>query len=467
MAGERERERESSLFDCPEILNAAPWPERYLKPDAFLALFMVLDFLYKPGVFNPGETAGTKAVIKRVVPSAQACLKNAASSFSRRMAAVWFSPVDAASLAVFRICFGLILLWEVYRFFSGDWIGSYWSGKEFYFTFWPFDFIRPWPAELMYVHLAVMGVLAVFIIVGFLYRFSAAGFFLMITYLFLLEQARYLNHLYLVCLLCFLLVFVPANRCWSVDAWLRPSIRSSVVPGWSLWLLRFQVALPMFFAGVSKLNVDWLTRAEPLRIWLSDGPFLPFVGYFLQTSPVVIWILVYGALAIDLLFVGYMTHRRTRIIGFGFVLLFHLLNSVWFGIGIFPWMMIVATLLFFGPDWPRRVWADLKARHSYRLYAIAAGGLIGELAVVLLRSRDGFDPVKMIVGGFGFAIWAYHLDEPFRRAKPSVQVLKKNDAIQTTERWRFIIACFLCLWISVQVLVPLRHFAIPWRRELD
>ena len=319
----------------------------------------------------------------------------------------------------------------------------------------------------MYVHLAIMGVLAVFMTVGFLYRFSASGFFLMITYLFLLEKARYLNHVYLICLLCFLMAVVPANRCWSVDAWLRPSIRSSVVPGWSLWLLRFQVALPMFFAGIVKLNVDWLTRGEPLRTFLADGPFVPLVGRFMQTDPLV-WILVYGALAIDLLFVFYMTHRRTRVIGFGLVLVFHLLNAYWFRIGVFPWTMIVATLLFFDPDWPRRVWADLKARHSYRLYAIAAGALIGELAVFFLPSREPFDPVKILVGAFGCAILVYHLDEPFRRAKPSVQVLKKNDAIQT-ERWRFIIACFLCLWISVQILVPLRHFAIPgevnWTEE--
>lgn len=29
----------------------------------------------------------------------------------------------------------------------------------------------------------------------------------MITYVFLLEQARYLNHLYLVCLIAFLMIF--------------------------------------------------------------------------------------------------------------------------------------------------------------------------------------------------------------------------------------------------------------------
>ena len=51
---------------------------------------------------------------------------------------------------------------------------------------------------------------------------SAALFVLGFSYLFLLEQARYLNHLYLVCLLAFLLAVVPAHRAFSFDAWLRP-----------------------------------------------------------------------------------------------------------------------------------------------------------------------------------------------------------------------------------------------------
>jgi vitamin K-dependent gamma-carboxylase len=78
----------------------------------------------------------------------------------------------------------------------------------------------------------------------------------MTTYLFLLEQARYLNHLYLVCPLSFLMIFLPANRGFSLDGLLRPSIKAVTVPVWSLWLLRVQIAVPMFFGGIAKLNSD-------------------------------------------------------------------------------------------------------------------------------------------------------------------------------------------------------------------
>ena len=44
-------------------------------------------------------------------------------------------PVDGASLAVFRICFGLIMLAEVCRYFITGWIAAYYIEPEFHFTY--------------------------------------------------------------------------------------------------------------------------------------------------------------------------------------------------------------------------------------------------------------------------------------------------------------------------------------------
>ena len=357
------------------------------------------------------------------------------------------------------------MLWSVYRFFSRDWIGQYWSGKEFYFTYWPFDFVRSLPVELMHVLLVIMGILALFITIGFLYRISMLAFFLSFTYLFLIEKARYLNHFYLIGIFCFLLIFLPLNRYWSVDSLLRPGIRSATLPGWCLWLLRFQIIVPMLFAGLAKLDVDWLTRGQPLIHWLSDGPLLPVIGQQIQTEPFV-WLFVYGALLIDLLFFGYMTNRRTRFFGFGLVLAFHLLNSIWFSIGIFPSMMIVATLLFFGPDWPRRVWKDVVTPHPYRLPALIIGALVIGIAASTFLQDEGFDPLRFLFAAIGGGVWAYHLDEPFLRQKTRI---KKSARLTTEKRWRVIIASALCVWIAFQIFIPVRHFVIPggvdWTNE--
>jgi len=99
----------------------------------------------------------------------------------------FFQPVDASFRAYFRIAFGSIMVWETWRFIQNDWVEYFFAGKEFYFTYWPLGFLRPWPQDLMYIHLVLMGIFASFMLLGFCYRISATAFFLMITYLFLLE----------------------------------------------------------------------------------------------------------------------------------------------------------------------------------------------------------------------------------------------------------------------------------------
>jgi hypothetical protein len=379
-----------------------------------------------------------------------------------------FRPVDAAFLAYFRIAFGGIMVWETWRIIQNDWVGTYFSGREFYFTYWPFDFVQPWPGDGMYIHLASMGMFATFIALGFFYRFSAAIFFLMVTYLFLLEQARYLNHLYLVCLLSFIMIFLPAHHCFSLDALLRPKISSPHVPAWSLWLLRFQVAVPMFFGGLAKLNSDWL-RGEPLRAWLAVRTDFPLLGPSF-TNEAGVWAMIYGALVIDLFFVFYMLNRRTRVFGFLLVLLFHFMNARLFGIGIFPWLMIASTLVFFGPDWPRRLWHDIRSLHRYRLPALIVGFTTGCAVGVLLPGS--FDLVRALIGGIGVAVAAYHLDEPFGRPEAAAERPVSGEEFKARPDFALLqkgALALLGLWVAFQVMVPLRHFAIPgkvhWTEE--
>jgi hypothetical protein len=110
------------------------------------------------------------------------------------------TPVDIAALVYFRIVFGAIMLWEVWRYFEYGWIERYWVDPKFHFTYYGFDWIRPWPSPFMHYHMAGLGVLAAMILLGLWYRVSTVLFFLGFTYIFLLEQARYLNHFYFVCL---------------------------------------------------------------------------------------------------------------------------------------------------------------------------------------------------------------------------------------------------------------------------
>ena len=205
----------------------------------------------------------------------------------------------------------------------------------------------------MYIHFFVLGLAAACVMVGFLYRIAAPVFFLAFTYSFLLDQTRYLNHFYLVCLISFLMCFLPAERAFSVDALLRRKIRSDVVPAWTLWLLRAQVGIPYFYGGIAKLNSDWIHGGEPMRTWLRPLTRMPGVGPIF-TADWVVYSFVIGGLMLDLLVVPLLLWRRTRLFAFAAAVVFNLINAVIFDIGIFPWLMLGALLIFFPPDLMRR-----------------------------------------------------------------------------------------------------------------
>ncbi len=250
-----------------------------------------------------------------------------------------------------RIAFGVVMVIEVVRFFAHGWIPKYYIAPVFHFTYQGFDWVRPWPGNGMYLHFAALGVCALGIMLGFAYRISSVLLCVGFTYVFLLEKARYLNHFYLICLLAFLLAVLPANRAFSLDARSRGECRG--IPAWSVGLLRAQLGLVFLFAGTAKLNGDWL-RGEPLRSWLAEHADHPVLGVVLGTD----WgahAFSYGGLALDLFAWPLLSWKRTRLAMFLITCVFHVLNAVLFDIGVFPWLMIAVTTIFFEPDWPRRL----------------------------------------------------------------------------------------------------------------
>lgn len=279
--------------------------------------------------------------------------QTAAPSRWKRLVARANHPVDIASLVFVRIAFGFVMLWEVSRYLDAGWVADYYIQPDFNFTYFGFDWIAPWGGEGMYVHFVALGVLATLIMTGFAYRLATILFFLGITYTFLLEHAHYLNHFYLICLLSFLMMLVPAHRSCSVGTWLGWVKPSNTTPFWTVWILRFQVGVVYFYGGIAKLNGDWL-RGEPMRTWLSARADMPVVGPLFEAEAV-IWVFVFGGIILDLAIVPLLMWRRTRAPGFVLIVAFHLANSVVWSIGIFPFLAIAMTTIFFEPDWARRI----------------------------------------------------------------------------------------------------------------
>lgn len=266
------------------------------------------------------------------------------------------APVDGASLAVFRMCFGVLMLVEAVRYLSSGAVWEAYIRPQFLFVYVPF--IDRWPGNGMYWHFGVLGLLGVIIAVGWHYRLATGVFCIAFTYVFLLEKAQYLNHLYLVCLLSFVLFLVPAHRCWSVDAWRRTGAWDGLVPRWGLLALKFHVAFVYFYAGIAKMNVDWL-RGEPQRLWLATKTEFPLFGPYLSQEWCV-WLVTYGGLAIDLSIGFLLFWRRTFPVAAVIAFAFHMSNAYLFNIGIFPLLMMATIGLFAPPDWPRTYAAELR-----------------------------------------------------------------------------------------------------------
>mgnify|MGYP003580850025 CR=1 FL=1 len=264
-----------------------------------------------------------------------------------------FQPVDIASLVFFRVSFGLLLVVEVWRYFEYGWIRKFYIEPQFHFTYYGFGWVQPWPGSGMYVLFSILGLSALCVMLGLLYRLASVLFFLSFTYVFLLDQARYLNHFYLISVISFLMMFVPAHRSFSLDVLLNKNLRAKTAPRWALWILRAQLGLMYVFAGLAKINADWL-RGSPMREMLARNVSLPLVGKYF-TDERVVMLFAYGGLLLDLFVVPFLLWRKTRYFALAATVGFHVMNHFLFNIGIFPFFAIAGTLLFLAPDWPRRL----------------------------------------------------------------------------------------------------------------
>jgi hypothetical protein len=261
----------------------------------------------------------------------------------------FFKQVSIAPLVIFRIIFGALMLFGVLRFISKGWVSELYIEPSFHFTYLGFDWVKPLSAYWMFLPFILMVFSSVGILLGAFYRLSSILFFLCFTYVELLDKTYYLNHYYFVSLLAFLMIFVPANRYLSIDSFRKPGICSDKTSFWTIWILRFQLGIVYFFAGFAKINPDWLFEAQPLKIWLQAYRDLPIVGSLFASSFVAFFFSWFGCIY-DLSIPFLLSFKKTRNFAYLFVVVFHFLTWLLFPIGVFPWVMIFSTLIFFSNE---------------------------------------------------------------------------------------------------------------------
>ena len=260
-----------------------------------------------------------------------------------------FKPVDIAPLVFFRVVFGVLGFADV----MGNWIyyhlyKDFFNPEKFQLKYIWFEWVPVMPEPFMSLFFLVSMTAAVFIIIGRHYRISATIFAIGFTWLFLMEKAIYLNHGYLFCWLSWIMILLPANRQWSGDVLKKPELQSDVIERWSLWLLPVLMGVVYFYGGIAKINFDWL-NGKPLNLWLKNVDDMPLLGpvWGHEITP---YVMAWSGMLLDLTAPFFLLFKKTRKWILGFILFFHLTNTLIFQIGIFPWLSICLSLLYFRPE---------------------------------------------------------------------------------------------------------------------
>lgn len=281
----------------------------------------------------------------------------------------WDDRVSGLSLAVVRMAFGGVVAVAALRYLAYGWVDRLLVDPMVHFSYPGFGWVQPWPQPFMNLHVAMIAVAGVAIAVGFRHRIAAGAVAVLFAYVELIDRTLYINHYYWIVLTAALFVFLPAGNRWSIDAALG---HARDVPRMAVWAMRFQVGIVYVFAGLAKLNHDWLVNGEPLATWLGARTDVPILGFAFGFAAVPVALSWAGAL-FDLTIVGWLSWSRTRPYAYAALVAFHMLTWLLFpSIGVFPLVMAASATIFFAPDWPATVVQRLGVKDRFALRTIEA-----------------------------------------------------------------------------------------------
>lgn len=259
-----------------------------------------------------------------------------------------FLQIDNAPLIIFRIFLGFLLACETFGAIATGWVKSNLVDPKYTFSFIGLEWLQPLPGYGMYAYFCAMGVLGLLVMIGYKYRFSLGLYTLLWAGAYFMQKTSYNNHYYLLLLVCLVMLFLPAHKYASVDAKQNPSIKKLTMPAWCSWVMIIQIFIVYFFATLAKFYPGWL-----------DGTFVRnLLDYSVtheglnkvMTHKAFYLFITYAGMAFDLLVVPLMLFKRTRTIAFVASLIFHIFNSITLQIGIFPFFALSFAVFFYPPE---------------------------------------------------------------------------------------------------------------------
>ena len=160
-------------------------------------------------------------------------------------------------------------------------------------------------------------------------------------------------------LMASLMIFLPANSSFSIDSFLNKRSYKKI-PKWTIDSVKLLLGIVYFYAGLAKINSDWLLKAMPLKIWLPSKYDLPLIGETLMQQEWFHYAMSWSGMLYDLTIPFLLLYKKTRWFAFAIVVFFHIFTRILFPIGMFPYVMIISTLIFFDANFHKKIIYFLK-----------------------------------------------------------------------------------------------------------
>lgn len=270
----------------------------------------------------------------------------------------FFKSIDNSPLIAFRIFFGFLIACESFGAIFTGWVKKVLIEPEFTFSFIGLEWLQPLPNNLMYIYFIVMGLVGICIMLGFKYRYTIIAYTFLWAGVYFMQKSSYNNHYYLLLLVSFCMIFLPANNYKSLDVKLGVVQEKLTMPKWVSLLFIGQIILVYFFASIAKIYPDWLdgTFTKNLLQGTTTRPF--FLDLFSQK-----WFylfIAYAGILFDLLVVPFLLFKKTRTVALICSIFFHLFNAITLQIGIFPFFALTFILFFYEPETIRNLFFKNK-----------------------------------------------------------------------------------------------------------
>jgi hypothetical protein len=248
------------------------------------------------------------------------------------------------------------LAWQSFYYLASGWVYRNFILPKFTFSFIGMEWLQPLPGNGMYWYFVVMGIAAIFVMIGLYYRLSLSVFTILWTGVYFMQKTVYNNHHYLLVLICIMMLFLPANTYASIDSY-RLKRKETAMPAWCSYVIILQIAIVYFYAAIAKLYPDWLNGTFTGNMLNKAGAKYDITFFTWHWFHLFV---AYTGILFDLLIIPLLLFRRTRTMALVAAIAFHIFNSVTLDIGIFPYFSLAVLVFFFPPESIRKTFFRKK-----------------------------------------------------------------------------------------------------------